>query len=114
MRNVGTAQLMRFYADAERFPKPVFTFVHMVVIWALLMHVDTTGRRGAKYVAYPSQKTLAKVARVSEPTVNKALDAYTASGWLAVTKRRAGKLNAPNLYSVQPAVDEILRMTEAA
>jgi hypothetical protein len=104
--NVGTAELMPFYTHRDRFPE--LDAHGIAVVLTLMMYVNTSGRGGTRYVCYPSHKTLAAAARVTEPTVRRALQQLEATGWLLVTKRRAGKRNAPNLYSVSPAVDAIL------
>jgi hypothetical protein len=104
--NVGTAEFMRFFTHRDRFPE--LDAHGVAVVLTLIMHINTSGRGGARYVCYPSHKTLAAAARVSEPTVRRALRLLEASGWLLVTKRRSGKRNAPSLYSVEPAVDAIL------
>lgn len=101
----GTCEFLRFFSD--RVPK--LDACGFAVLAALLMHVNTGSRRRAElYQAHPSHRTLAKVARVSEPTVRKALKRLEQSGWIRVTKRRAGRFNDSNLYDFTPAAEQII------
>ena len=104
-RRVGTAELLRFFTDAERFV--TLDALGVAVIAVLLQHVDT--RRGPnRYTAWPSIARVAKVARVSVNTTRDRLRAF--QPWLVIRALpRMGSRQPPNVYDVVAAADEILR-----
>ena len=103
---VGTCELLRFFSDRRRFPE--LTARGFAVISALLMYVNTTGRGFTRYRAYPTQRTLARDSRLSEPTVRKWLRYFRDLGWLRIERRRDGNRNMSNCYDVGVAAMAII------
>jgi len=103
--SVGTGELLQFYTNRERFPDLESHGVAFIA--ALLSFINTSGRNNRKYTAFPSLETLAKVSRLTVPTLRKWAKYYKSSGWLIIHKRRNGRRAASNEYDMTPAVCEI-------